>query len=93
MTVPSRGDDPPIPPAPPAGGQIGEDLVGQPAEGADTPAPLLDLDAFERNAAFIAGFLREHGLAWRPHVKAHKSPRLARLQLGHGAIGITCAGA
>jgi D-serine deaminase-like pyridoxal phosphate-dependent protein len=68
-----------------------DQLIGQPAEDADTPAPLLDLDAFERNAGFIAGFLREHGLVWRPHVKAHKSPRLARLQLSHGAIGVTCA--
>jgi D-serine deaminase-like pyridoxal phosphate-dependent protein len=90
VTVLSRGDDPPIPPAPPGGGQTG-DLIGQPVEGADTPAPLLDLDTFERNAAFIAGFLREHGLAWRPHVKAHKSPQLARLQQRHGASGITCA--
>jgi D-serine deaminase-like pyridoxal phosphate-dependent protein len=91
VTVLPRGDDPPIPPAPPAGGQTADSLVGRPAEGADTPAPLLDLDAFERNASFIAGFLRGHGLAWRPHVKAHKSPRLAMLQQRHGAIGITCA--
>jgi D-serine deaminase-like pyridoxal phosphate-dependent protein len=68
-----------------------EKLIGQPAESAQTPAPLLDLDAFERNAAYIAGYLREYGLGWRPHVKAHKSPQLARLQQRHGAIGVTCA--
>jgi D-serine deaminase-like pyridoxal phosphate-dependent protein len=68
-----------------------ENLIGEPVENADTPAPLLDLDAFERNAKYIAGFLNEHGLSWRPHVKAHKSPRLARLQLKLGAIGVTCA--
>jgi len=68
-----------------------EKLIGQPVENADTPAPLLDLDAFERNATHIVGFLSEHGLSWRPHVKAHKAPQLARLQLKLGAIGITCA--
>ena len=33
-----------------------EKLIGQPVESADTPAPLLDLDAFERNATYVAGF-------------------------------------
>jgi D-serine deaminase-like pyridoxal phosphate-dependent protein len=66
-------------------------LVGRPVDSADTPVPVLDLDAFERNAEAISGFLTGHGLAWRPHVKAHKSPRLAQLQLKHGAIGVTCA--
>lgn len=66
-------------------------LIGQPVESVDTPVGLLDLDAFERNATYIVGFLNEHGLLWRPHVKAHKSPRLARLQLELGAIGVTCA--
>ncbi|HTV98909.1 MAG TPA: alanine racemase [Streptosporangiaceae bacterium] len=89
MTVPP---DPCIRPAPPAGIREALDkLIGEPADVADTPAPLLDLDAFERNAGFIASFLREHGLAWRPHAKAHKSPQLAKLQLRHGAIGVTCA--
>jgi hypothetical protein len=40
-----------------------DQLIGQPAEGAVTPAPLLDLDAFERNAGFIAGF--RASTAWR----------------------------
>ena len=66
-------------------------LVGQPVDSADTPVPLLDLDAFERNAQTISSFLAGHGVAWRPHVKAHKSPQLAQLQLKHGAIGVTCA--
>jgi D-serine deaminase-like pyridoxal phosphate-dependent protein len=71
--------------------EVLENLIGQPVEQADTPVPLLDLDAFERNGTYIAGFLNEHGLSWRPHVKAHKSPQLARLQLKLGATGVTCA--
>lgn len=70
---------------------VADELTGRPVESADTPAALVDLDAFERNADSIAGFLRGHGLAWRPHAKAHKSTRLARLQMEHGAIGVTCA--
>jgi D-serine deaminase-like pyridoxal phosphate-dependent protein len=68
-----------------------EKLIGEPVENADTPVPLLDLDAFERNATYIAGFLNSRGLSWRPHVKAHKAPQLALLQVELGAIGVTCA--
>ena len=57
----------------------------------DTPVALVDLDVFERNARSIASFLDEHGMRWRPHTKAHKSPRLARLQQAAGATGVTCA--
>ena len=32
-----------------------------------------------------------HGVAWRPHVKGHKTPEIARMQIAAGAIGITCA--
>ena len=67
------------------------ELIGRAVSSVDTPVPLLDLDLFESNASRIRGYLGEHGLAWRPHSKAHKSPHLARLQLALGAIGITCA--
>ncbi len=56
-----------------------------------TPSLLVDLDAFEANCATIAGHLEEHGVDWRPHVKGHKSPRLAKTMLAAGAIGVTCA--
>jgi D-serine deaminase-like pyridoxal phosphate-dependent protein len=65
--------------------------VGTPILDVDTPAPLLDLDVFEDNARRISGFLAENGLEWRPHSKAHKSPRLAAIQIGLGANGVTCA--
>ena len=31
-----------------------------------------------------------HRLAFRPHVKTHKLPEIARMQLDAGAVGITC---
>lgn len=52
-----------------------------------TPALLLDLDAFESNTARMAGVLREHGKAFRPHGKTHKCPEVARRFIAAGAVG------
>ncbi len=57
----------------------------------DTPALLVDLDALDRNAALMAERSAATGIAWRPHVKACKSPQMARRLIDAGAIGITCA--
>ena len=57
--------------------------------GLDTPAVVIDLDVVERNAARLAGAMQARGIALRPHAKTHKSPDLARIQLAHGARGIT----
>ena len=65
--------------------------LGATADAIDTPALLLDLDLLAVNIARIAGLCRDTGVAWRPHVKAHKCPALARLQIEAGAIGVTCA--
>jgi 3-hydroxy-D-aspartate aldolase len=53
----------------------------------DTPALLLDLDAFEWNVAKMAGHLKARGKALRPHGKTHKCPELARELTRAGAIG------
>jgi len=57
----------------------------------DTPALVLDLDKMEANIKEMAGIAREAGVKLRPHIKTHKSPYLARLQLEAGASGITAA--
>ena len=57
----------------------------------ETPAPLVDLDRFERNVARVAAYAARHGLALRPHVKTHKTPWIAAEQLRLGAVGLTCA--
>src|SRR5262245_60912268 len=54
----------------------------------DTPALLLDLDAFERNVATLAEAAR--GVRLRPHAKAHKCPEIARRQIAAGAVGVCC---
>ena len=57
----------------------------------DTPALYVDLDALGRNIARMQQECREWGVDLRPHVKTHKIPEIARMQLDAGAIGITVA--
>ncbi len=57
----------------------------------ETPAAVVDLARMERNLDRAAAYARSHGLALRPHIKTHKSPRLASEQLRRGAVGLTCA--
>ena len=59
-----------------------------PVDGIDTPAVLIDLGVARRNVERYQGYCDGHGLALRPHVKTHKLPRLARMQLDAGAVGI-----
>src|SRR6266481_4948065 len=66
-------------------------LIGQSKSALDTPALLVDLDVMEGNIARIIATCRAHGVAWRPHTKAHKTPEIAQMQLAAGAIGVTCA--
>jgi D-serine deaminase-like pyridoxal phosphate-dependent protein len=57
----------------------------------ETPAAVVDLDRMERNLDAAAAYAGKHGLVLRPHVKTHKSPRIAAAQLARGAGGLTCA--
>ena len=66
-------------------------LIGLPKSALETPALLVDLDVMEANIARIADACRRHGVGWRPHIKGHKTPEIARKQLAAGAIGVTCA--
>jgi D-serine deaminase-like pyridoxal phosphate-dependent protein len=63
---------------------------GDPVAGVDTPALLLDLDAFEANIARLHDEVLPTGVAIRPHGKAHKCPEIARRQVAAGAVGV-CA--
>jgi D-serine deaminase-like pyridoxal phosphate-dependent protein len=65
--------------------------LGTPKGELDTPALCIDLDALEANIARAADVCRQHGVAWRPHAKSHKSPDVARRLIEAGAIGLTCA--
>jgi D-serine deaminase-like pyridoxal phosphate-dependent protein len=56
-----------------------------------TPALILDLPAAKRNITRMADRLSTLPARIRPHIKVHKSPELARLQVEAGAIGLSCA--
>src|SRR4051812_44477546 len=54
-----------------------------------TPALVVDSEAFEHNVSTMAAALP--GPRLRPHVKAHKTSALARRQAAAGHEGFTCA--
>jgi D-serine deaminase-like pyridoxal phosphate-dependent protein len=65
--------------------------VGDRVEDLDTPLVLADLDQVERNLRDWQSWMDERGVAFRVHVKTHKVPELALLQVAAGARGICCA--
>jgi D-serine deaminase-like pyridoxal phosphate-dependent protein len=52
---------------------------------------MVDLDVFDANVAAMASLLNGTGKMVRPHVKTHRTPQLARRQLGDSVSGLTCA--
>lgn len=56
----------------------------------DTPALLIDLDRMERNITTMQARCDAAGIKFRPHVKTHKNPQIAKMQLEAGAVGIAC---
>lgn len=55
-----------------------------------TPCLVIDLDVVERNIQRAQNLCDAAGVANRPHIKTHKSPLLAKMQIEAGARGITC---
>lgn len=76
-----------------AGRFVNEALIGKPGSRAklQTPALVLDLDAFERNVAAMAEHCAHSGIKLRPHAKTHKSTAIAKAQIAAGAVGQCCA--
>jgi D-serine deaminase-like pyridoxal phosphate-dependent protein len=56
-----------------------------------TPCVLVDHVKLERNIDRMQAAVSARGLRLRPHAKTHKSPELARVQIGRGAVGVCCA--
>jgi D-serine deaminase-like pyridoxal phosphate-dependent protein len=56
----------------------------------DTPAVTILLDRMEDNINRVQRHLDRHGVANRPHIKTHKIPAIAKLQIEAGAVGIAC---
>jgi D-serine deaminase-like pyridoxal phosphate-dependent protein len=64
--------------------------IGAPLAEVDTPALLIELEAFERNLAAMAQAIAVAGVALRPHAKTHKCPAVALRQIELGAVGVCC---
>jgi len=57
----------------------------------DTPFVKIDLEILKANITAMAAFAARQGVKLRPHIKAHKIPEIARMQIAAGANGITVA--
>lgn len=65
--------------------------VGMHVSEIETPALIVDLDAFERNLEKMRDIASTHGVGLRAHAKAHKSADVAHRQLEiGGAHGFCC---
>lgn len=62
--------------------------IGDPVAAIDTPALVVDLDAFEHNLRAMADFARGQGVRLRPHAKMHKCAAIALRQMALGAVGV-----
>ena len=54
-----------------------------------TPAMLIDLDILTANIEAMSRKANQLGVRLRPHIKTHKCFHIARMQMEHGAAGIT----
>ena len=64
--------------------------IGMELKEVDTPALLVDLDAFEGNLDRMAKQASRRGLRLRPHAKTHKCALIAMQQISRGAVGVCC---
>ncbi len=64
--------------------------VGAALSDVDTPALLLELDAFDHNLQRMTFAVRSAKVRLRPHAKSHKCPEIALRQIQAGAVGVCC---
>lgn len=68
----------------------GQPSIGTPVEQLETPVAIVDLDQLATNISRLQRYLDQHHIANRPHIKTHKIPAIAHMQVAAGAVGITC---
>ena len=56
-----------------------------------TPCVLVDLDRMDANVRNMQRIADTCRIDFRPHIKTHKTPAVAQIQLAAGAVGIACA--
>lgn len=70
---------------------LDKDSIGKSKWDLDTPALIVDLDKMEQNIKTVHTRLQGTGVGVRPHVKTHKCPAIARMQIDAGALGVCAA--
>ena len=65
--------------------------IGQSIEELPTPSVIVDIDKMEHNINSWQAEVDKYGTALRPHIKTHKIPEIAKMQIAAGAKGITSA--
>jgi 3-hydroxy-D-aspartate aldolase len=70
--------------------QLPPAAIGMAMSEIDTPALIIDLNAFERNLQRMVDLTAATGIRLRPHAKTHKSPIIGRKQIALGAVGVCC---
>ena len=64
--------------------------LGQRLDEVDTPALVIDLDAFEGNIRAMNAAIAGRKVRVRAHAKTHKCPEIALRQIAAGAVGVCC---
>ncbi len=62
--------------------------LGSRVQDLDTPVQVVDLDKLEANIRGLQTAIYSTGARLRPHIKTHKIPEIARMQLAAGGRGI-----
>ncbi len=57
----------------------------------ETPCIVIDMEKTKKNIQMTQEAADRYGCKLRPHIKTHKMPLFARMQIEAGADGITCA--
>lgn len=64
--------------------------VGTPITSIQTPMPIINEERMRANIARTQAYCDQHGKAFRPHIKTHKIPAIAKEQIAAGAVGVNC---
>ena len=66
-------------------------VIGKSKWDLDSPALCVDLDKMLQNIKAVHTALQGTGVGVRPHVKTHKCPAIAKMQIDTGAVGVCAA--
>lgn len=72
-------------------GDVPSSDIGKSKWELDTPALCVDLDKMQKNISAVHNALKGTGVGVRPHVKTHKCPEIAKMQIAAGAVGVCAA--